>query len=128
MPSYRDMTAPQLVGQWKRVVNDNVHMGRDSHLMKELLLRANPTQVLLGMYQFEGNRTVTIPQFYRAHEEWLELDESAADIELAVLITNKTPPDYYTWKELKDEQTAAAYALAFEAHYKLQEWADRILS
>ena len=77
---------------------------------------------------YEGNRTITIPQFIRAHELWLDEDELRADIELATLITHKVPPDYYVWKDFQNEETAYAYGKALEARSNLKEWADRILA
>lgn len=128
MPSYRNLTAPQLVTHWKKIVNDNINIGRDSHLFKDFLLRATSTQILLGMYRFEGQYNITIPIFLREYQQWLELDDGSADIELAMLITHKVPPAYYTWKELKDEQDSWAFSQAQEAKSTLKEWADRILA
>jgi hypothetical protein len=96
--------------------------------MKEFLLQATPTQILLGMYQFEGNKTISIPLFLKVYNTWLELDDVTADIELAVMVTKKVPPEYYTWKELKDEPGAWAFAASIEARTSLKEWANKILA
>lgn len=128
MPSYRDMTAPQLVVHWKKIVNDNINMGRDAKMLKEFLEVATPVQILLGMYQFEDEHNVTIPMFIRTQNTWLELDPETADIELATLISRKIPPDYYVWKELRQEQDADSWYLYNQARIAIREWADRILS
>lgn len=122
------MTAPELVKRWRAIVNDNVMIGRDSHLIKDFLLNCNSVQMLLGFYRYEGQHTITIPIFLRQAELWLELDEAAAEIELCVLLTRKIPSEYLIWKELKDEQTNYAFMQAFAARQALREWTDRILA
>lgn len=125
--NYREMTAPDLVKQWKRLVNDNVMMGRDSHLVKDFLSRATPPQILLGMYLYKDIRTVTIPQFLKQWESWLMEDNIWAEVELACYVSKHTPPEYYTYKDLIDEQNSDAFVTSMEARLKLREWAEGVL-
>lgn len=125
--NYRELTAPQLVGRWKAIVNDRVMIGRDSHLMKDFLLKATSVQILLGMYRQES-KTITIPQFLRQSEDWLEEDDLWAEIELARYITHITPPEYYTYWDWCEEETAYAFNKSLEARLKLREWSEKILA
>jgi len=125
--SYRELTAPDLVKQWRKIVNDNVQMGRDSHLIKQFLQGVSPAQILLGMYQYQGNRTISIPQFLKQSNEWLEIDEEEVDIDLAICVTNHVPPEYYQYHDLEGEENARAYQICREAKIRLQEWAGLIL-
>lgn len=122
------MTAPELVKQWKKLVNDHVNMGRDSHMIKEKLEFITPVQMLLGFYFYKANKTVTIPQFLKNYETWLYMDESWAEIELACHITDTYPPAYYICLDLVDEETSEAYLAYTEARLLLKEWAERILA
>lgn len=126
--NYRDLNAPQLVRYWKKIVNDNVMMGRDAHLIKDFLLRGNSVQILLGMYRRASLRTLTIPMFLRQHEEWFEYDESLAEIELARHISHTTPPEYYTYIDLVGEETSFAFQKSLEARITLREWANKVLA
>jgi hypothetical protein len=103
-------------------------MGRDSHLIKEFLQGCNSVQLLLGIYRYEANPTITIPQFLRHSDEWLEVDEAWAEVELATYLTKTIPPQYLIYQELKDEETVNAFGHAFAARQFLKEWADRILA
>lgn len=120
--------APDLVKKWKSLVNDNVMIGRDSSMLKKQLTEGvTPAQILFGMYQYEGERTITIPQFLAQQEDWLvEADE--AEIELACCISHTTPPEYYIWQDLRNEQTSYAYQQAKDAHRKVLIWANRVLA
>lgn len=124
---YRNLTAPELVKQWKRLINDNVQIGRDSSLIKQALQYLTPVQILLGIYQQQGNRTISIPQFLRNKEEWVEDDEGTAEIELAILITSKVPSFYYIWQDTRFDETPQLFAQGLEARLQLREWASRIL-
>lgn len=124
----KELTAPELVKQWRKIVNDHVMVGRDSHLIKEFLLRATPVQVLLGMYQYKNNNTITIPQFLRQADTWLELDESWAEVELAIEITGHPPLDYYVYIENFDEERADYFTQGLAARVRLREWSERVLS
>lgn len=120
--------APDLVKRWKTLVNDNVMIGRDAAMLKKLLTEGvTPAQILYGMYQYEGERTITIPQFLAQQEDWL-VDAGDAEIELACCMSKTTPPEYFIWQDLKNEQTSYAYQQAREAHRKVQQWAIRILT
>lgn len=120
--------APELVKKWRSLVNDNVTMARDAALIKRSLSQGiTPAQILYGMYQYETERTITIPQFLTQQEDWL-VDKDEAEIELACCISHTTPPEYYIWQDYKQEQTSYAYQQAKEAHRKIQQWAYKILS
>src|SRR3990172_11294622 len=125
--SYRELTAPDLVKQWKKLVNDNISIGRDSHLIKQFLQGVSPAQILLGMYQYQGNRTISIPQFLKQSNEWLELDEEEVDIDLAICVTNHVPQEYYDYHDYKEEENARSYQISREAKTKLKEWAGLII-
>lgn len=125
--SYRDLNAPDLVKKWKSIVNDHVMMGRDSAFMKELLEKATPVQILYGMYQYH-KVSITVPQFIKSMMVWYEEDEILAEIELARYVTNYTPPEYYTYIELENEESSFAFQKSFAARQKLREWAEGILA
>lgn len=126
-PSYRNLTAPDLVKEWKRLVNSPVMMGRDARFMKEALMMYTPVQIMLGIHRTKS-ATTTIPMFVKSTESWLEEDELLAEIELACIITGHTPPEYFTYLEYRDEETAYAFNKSLEARLKLREWADGVLS
>ena len=125
--NYRELTTPQLLRLWKSLVNDNVMVGRDSHLIKESLIKYTPIQLLLGFYRFKEQRTVTIPQFLKQEDDWLELDEKWAEVELACFIANNTPAWYNVYLENKDSWSADYYMQALEAKKLLDEWAERVI-
>lgn len=100
--------------------------GRDSHLIKELLNVCTPVQVLHGIYSYAGNGTCSIPIFCSQREQWLEKDDQWAEVLLAVVLTKYTPPEYYTYMDLRDEQSNWAFGSAFEARQKLREWANEV--
>lgn len=124
--NYREMSAPELVKMWRKLVNDNVSIGRDSHLVKQALIEMNPVQMLLGIYQ-QTSKSISIPQFLRNKEQWLELDEGTAEIELAIAVTRHIPPEYYVYHENLDEESPMAHGRALEARLKLREWAENII-
>lgn len=121
------LTAPDLVGRWKAIVNDNVMVGRDAHLLKLQLLTTTPVQVLLGFYQYRGVPTVSIPQFLKSSDLWLEEDEAWAEVELARYISNSVPADYWLYFDCVNEENAYAVQLAEDSRKKCLEWAGRIL-
>lgn len=127
LKSLKNLTAPDLVKQWKTLINQNVMMGRDSHLIKVKLEYMTPAQILLGMYQYKGQRTVTIPQFLAEEEDWYIQDETEASIELAVCVSHTYPPAYWTWHDCRYEQNYYAFQAASQALRELREWSDRIL-
>lgn len=119
--------APDLVKKWKMLVNDNVSIGRDSSLIKRALVELSPAQILYGMYQYETERTISIPQFLTQQEDWV-IDRDEAEIELAICISHTTPPEYFIWMDTRNEQTSYAYQQARDAHRKLQIWSQRVLA
>lgn len=125
--NYKELNAPDLVKQWRKVVNVHVMMGRDAALLKDALVRYTSVQIMLGFYQYEHNATISIPQFIRQNEQWLCVDELEADIELAVLVARKKPEAYYVWQDYKDEDSAYAFGQAVAARQDLKQWADRVL-
>lgn len=130
--SYRNLNSPELVKEWRKLVNSNVMMGRDSHLIKERLTYLTPVQILLGMYQYVGNKTITIPRFLKSEEAWLIDDEIEAEIELAVCITHTEPPAYWIWLDTRDEVASNntsydVFVQGLSAKKELQEWANSVL-
>lgn len=127
--SPREYTAPDLVKEWKKRVNQNIVMGRDAHLIKVKLEYLTPAQILLGIYCYVGEDTVSIPQFLQQEEDWIEEDQEAAEIELAAAITKTTPPAYRIWRDLRYEEPTPSNLRAYkEAKQNLYEWVERILS
>lgn len=125
--TYREMTAPDLVKQWRRLVNDYVNMGRDSHLIKQELQALTPVQILLGMYRCKGQATLSIPQFLRQKDKWLE-DEAWAEVELARFLTNTSPPSYYVFMDTINEEDVASREHFLKASASLFQWADGVVS
>lgn len=125
--SPRDLNAPDLVKKFKQIVNENVMMGRDAAFLKDLLEKASPVQILYGMYQFQKT-SITVPQFVKKIFTWYEDDELQADIELARYISHHTPPEYYTYMDLLEEETAFANQHVIEARKVLREWSERVLA
>lgn len=128
MPSFEEQTATDLVRRWRQIVNGNNNAGRDGALLKRFLEHTSPIQVLLGMYQYRGQRTISIPQFLAASDEWLEHDITIARIELARCISNTTPPEWYIWMDNKDEENAIADSFTKDAWTKLVAWSDGVLA
>ena len=121
--------APDLVKKWRSLVNDSVMMGRDSALIKKQLTEGvTPAQILFGMYQYEGERTITIPQFLSQMDEWLVEPAEEAEIELACCMSKTTPPEYYIWQDYRFEQTSYGYQQARDAKRKVQIWASKVLA
>lgn len=121
------LNAPDLVKKWKTLVNDNCQMGRDAALIKKALTELSPAQILYGMYQYETERTISIPQFLAQQEDWV-IDRDEAEIELAICISHTTPPEYFIWMDTRNEQTSYAYQQARDAYRKLQIWSARVLA
>src|SRR6185436_11954014 len=107
--------------------NDNVAIGRDAALIKRALVELTPAQILYGMYQYETERTISIPQFLAQQEDWV-IDAEEAEIELAICISHTTPPEYFLWQDYRQEQTSYAYQQARDARRKLQVWSARVLA
>jgi hypothetical protein len=128
MKPLSDITAPDLVKEWKHIVNDYVMIGRDAHLMKESLNIFTVAQILLGIYQYAGNRSITIPRFLSSHEEWIERDEEWAKIELAREFSKTTPKEYLLYQDLCEEENSQAFMTSLEARLWLRDWAERILN
>ena len=131
MPASRaakELDSPSLVRRWRSLVNDNITMGRDAHLIKLALEQYTPVQILYGMYQVRGSHTISIPQFLRRPTEWLQEDEFICAVELARCITGATPKEYWVYKDCENEETTREHQLFREARTILIEWADRILS
>ena len=123
------LTAPELVKSWKRLVNDNVMIGRDAHLLKEQLRYMTPAQLLYGIYQYIGNKIISIPQFLTQRDGWFQSDEVEAEIELAAAMSDILPPEYWIWQDLKNEQTNTYEFSQFqEAYLKLREWSTKVLA
>lgn len=102
-------------------------MGRDSALIKRELEISSPVQILYGMYQYVGVKTISIPMFLRQRNDWIEDDEEMAGIELARLVTKATPPCYYAFMDLKDEESALLRGAALTNLRDLIEWKDNVL-
>lgn len=128
MPAYEDLNATDLLRRWRQLVNDNSASGRDGALLKNFLLHTSPIQVLLGMYQYRSQRTISIYQFLTQTENWLESDIAIAKIELARCVANKTPASYYTWMDHKDEESALGQSYAAQAYNQIMAWADGVLA
>lgn len=128
MPAFEEQTATDLLRRWRQLVNDNSASGRDGALLKNFLVHTSPVQVLLGMYQFRSQRTISIYQFLSASAEWLEPDIVVAKIELARCISNKTPPSYFVWMDNKDEEFATAQEYGKKALDELKSWAEIVLA
>jgi hypothetical protein len=126
--SPREYNATDLVKRWKSIVNDNVNIGRDAALLKEALTKYSPVQLLLGMHQCNSITTITIPQYLKMLNDWVELDETWAEIYLALYISDFVPNEYYQWLDYKEEETAHAYQIVKNATIHLQEWSNNVLS
>lgn len=127
MLDYRNLNAPDLVKQWKKIVNDHVQIGRDAHMIKEKLAFIKPVQILLGMYRYKEQSTCTVPQFLREYERWLEDDELEAEIELCCFITESKPPEYLIYQDLKDDISYEAYQALHDSKIKLIAWTNEVL-
>lgn len=125
---YRNLTPTQLVNQWKAIVNQNLIPGRDAKLLKNTLEEMNSVQVLLGMYKMKSKSyNISIPQFLKQSNEWLELDEKVAEIELARFVSGHTPDSWFVYEELKTEYGSWAFQKSLEAKQELVQWAERML-
>jgi hypothetical protein len=80
------------------------------------------------MYQYKGERTVSIPQFLKQRDEWFVEDETEAMIELAVCVSETTHPSYWIWQDLRTEYPRPEWVRAYnEALKELKDWANRII-
>lgn len=127
MKPLSDITAPDLLREWRKLVGENVLAGRDLKLFKDALVRYTPAQLLFGFTQFRGVYSVTVPKFLDLTDEWLLKEESWAKIELAVEISQSTPKEYFIWRDLREEQDAQSYIASQEARRWLLEWSERVL-
>lgn len=127
MPNYRELTAPDLVKRWHNIVNDNVTFGRDSKLIKDALETLTPVQILLGFYQYEHTPVISIPQFLRQRDHWIEDNIFDAELELAVCISKNMTPDYFVYKDMQSEESAWSRAATDTAKENLREWVNEIL-
>lgn len=87
-------------------------------------------QLLLGMFRFEGDQHITVPQWLQYHEgEWLVEDELEARAELSLKITGEHQPDcYVTWLDLRhDQYSPDTYRKYLEAEEDLIRWTDGVL-
>lgn len=125
--SLREYNATDLLKQWRSIVNQHVMVGRDARMLKDSLEIYTPIQLMLGMYNYQGEN-LTVPRFLKQHEEWLEEDEIWAEIKLAVYLTNQPPKDYYIYMDYSSEETSEAFSMTRDAFKNLLEWADKVLS
>lgn len=95
--------------------------------MKDLLNKASSVQILLGIYQHNGSN-ITIPQFVRQINDWLETDEQWAEILLSVYLAGGAPKEYNTYLDNYDVQSAVAHLRAKAAYEKLREFANEVLA
>lgn len=128
MPAYDDLNATDLLRRWRQLVNDNSSSGRDGALLKNFLLHTSPIQVLLGMYQYRSQRTISVYQFLTQSEDWLEPDIAVAKVELARCVANKTPPSYYVWMDYKEDESVVAKSFTDSSFSTLTAWADGVLA
>lgn len=126
MPS-EELNATELLRRWRQLVNGNNSAGRDGAMLKNHLQRYSGVQILLGMYQYRGNGTISIPQFLNDIDNWLETDEEIATIELACRMSHTRPTDYYIWRDMQGEETAQAVKQGDEAYQRLLTWANRVI-
>lgn len=122
------LKAPDLVKKWVEIVNESGNPGRDSHLFANLLLLYTPAQIILGMYQYKKNPTMTVPAFARNPDNWVEDDLEWAEVKLAIHVSGQTPKEYYILEDNKDSVQQQYFQMAIEARKFLEEWAGRILS
>lgn len=128
MKSLKELNSPDLVKQWKKLVNDNISIGRDAHMIKLRLEYMSPIQILYGMYQYIGQRTISIPQFLSQEEDWFVPDEMEAQIELAVAISHTKPPAYWIWHDLKEEPPSyTVFNQSKQAFSELRDWSERVI-
>lgn len=127
MPRISEADGPALLNKWKEIVNQRIATGRDVNVLKNLLNTCSSIQIVLGMYEYRGNDNISVPMFANRKDDWLELDDDIAKIELACCINNVTPAQYYIWQDLKDDQSAAAHHQVIEAWTWLKNWANRYL-
>ena len=126
--NYRELNAPDLVKEWKKAVNDHVNISRDAALIKRKLELMSPVQIMLGMLQYKGARTITIPQFLSQEESWYLDDEELAEIELARALTGVTTEDYYVFRDLEISFNPKEIIKAQEAFKNLKVWAERVIT
>lgn len=123
-----NLNAAELLRRWNQIVNGNLASGRDGAMLKSKLQIYSSEQILLGMYQKRGNRTISIPQFLADIDDWLEPDMERATIELACEMSGKTPTDYYIWRDMQGEESAQAVKQGDEAYQRLLTWAYQVIS
>lgn len=129
--SYKELNAPELVSQWRRIVNGDVMNGRDAHMLRKAMDENgwSPCQILLGFYTMAGRTTISIPIFLRHYDQWLVEEDFEAQINLAVQIAGYKPQHFWTYYDLLDTgiESATLRQKFNDAKWELQQWADRIL-
>lgn len=124
-----ELTAPDLVKQWKKLVNDNIIIGRDAALIKQRLEYLTSVQILLGMHQYVGEKTISIPQFLKQESDWLVEDSITAQIELAAAMANTRPAAYLIWQDLRYEDPTYENMEEYrKAKNELVKWSERVIS
>ena len=127
----KDFAAPDLVKEWRRLVNNNASMARDASMIKSFTTSHGVTtaQILLAIHWHSNIPFITIPQFLRQMDNWLLEDEWEAELELAVCITHERPPAYFVYRDLRDDFANSDELRAlYKAKQELTAWKDRILS
>lgn len=126
--NYRELNAVELLKLWRSIVNKYTSGGRDAKMLKDALALYSSVQILLGFYQYKGVGTISIPQFLRQYDDWLEEDTVLAEIELCRYITNYTPPEYWDYMDSLGWESAEEHQRAIEAKGKLRKWVDEVLA
>lgn len=126
--NYRELNAPELLKLWRSIVNKYVTGGRDLKMLKDALGLYTAPQILLGFYRNRNAPTISVPQFLKQYENWLEEDESLAEIELARYVSGFTPPEYWEYRDYEYAETATELAVHIASRLKLRQWADGVLA
>lgn len=126
--NYRSLNAPELLKLWRSIVNKYTTGGRDLKLLKDALGLYTSPQILLGFYRNKDAATISIPQFLKQDENWLEEDETLAEIELCRILTSSTPPEYWEFRDNEEYENAIELRVATEALNKLREWSNKVLA
>lgn len=125
--NYRELNAVELLKVWRSIVNKYTSGGRDAKMLKEALALYTPVQILLGFYHYKESATISIPQFLKQYEDWLEIDEILAEIEFCRYI-RPTPPEYWVYRDYEDAENATELTKHLESRTKLREWANEVLA
>ena len=129
--SYRNMNVAELLIEWRKIVNDNVQQGRDGAMLKKFMAETGlkPTQILLGMYSYRGNDTISVLRFIQNKDSWVNDYEWEAELELACLVSHNIPQDYLLYHDLRDEDDTPdrRYHMS-NVVSSLSVWKERILA